>query len=82
LGAIGVLHETGEGDLGVEFIIGSGAFLEFRQITLLIRLRSEDIIHEGGDGLGIEPSFGISAELDKFHCRRGDRAGTVRGRKG
>jgi hypothetical protein len=82
LGAIGILKETEEGDLGVEFIIGPRAFLELWEIGFLIRLRPEDILHEGGDGLGIEPNFGISAELNKFHCRCGDRAGTIRERKG
>lgn len=82
MGAIGVLQETEEGDLSVEFIIGPRAFMEFWEIGFLIRFRSEDIIHEGGNGLDIKPNFGISAELNKFHCRGGDRAGTIRGRKG
>ena len=78
---IGVLQETGESDPGVELIIGSRAFLEFGEIGFFIRLRLEDIIYEGGYGMGIEPSFRISAELNKLHSRGGDRAGTVRGRK-
>jgi hypothetical protein len=82
LGVIGVLQETGEGDLGIEFIIGPRAILEFWKIGFLIQLRPKDIIYEGGNGPGIEPNFGISAELNKFQCRGGDRAGTVRGRKG
>jgi hypothetical protein len=82
LGAIGVLQETGEGDLGIEFIICPRAFLEFWEIGFLFRLRPEDIIHESGNGLDIEPNFGISGELNKFHCSGGDRAGTVGGRKG
>ena len=79
---IGILQETGESDPGVELIIGSRAFLEFGEIGFFIRLRLEDIIYEGGNGMGIEPGFGISAELNKFHRRGGDRTGTVRGRKG
>ena len=80
--AIGVLQETGEGDLGVEFIIGPRGFLEFGEIGFLIGLRPENVIHEDSDGLGIEPNFGISTELNKFYCRGGDRAGTVRERNG
>jgi len=82
LRVIGVLQETGEGDFGVELIIGSSAFLDFWEIGFLIQLRPEDIIYEGGSGMGIEPNFGISAELNKLHGRGGDRAGTVRGREG
>ena len=66
--AIGELQETREGSLGVEFIIGPGAFLEFWEIGFLIQLMPEDIIYEGGNGLGIKPNFGISAELNKLHC--------------
>ena len=79
---IGVFQETGEGDPCVELIIGSRAFLDFLEIGFPIHLRPEDIIYEGGSGMGIEPNFGISAELNKLHGRGGDRAGTVRGREG
>ena len=69
MGAIGVLKEMEESYFGVEFIIGPRAFLEFGEVNFYIRLRSEDIIHKGRDGLGIESNFGIVAELNKLHCR-------------
>ncbi|PKN36134.1 MAG: hypothetical protein CVU61_01170 [Deltaproteobacteria bacterium HGW-Deltaproteobacteria-19] len=53
----------------------------FWEIGFFLRLRSNDVIYEGGNGLVIEPNFGISAELNKLRCCGGDRAGTVRGRK-
>ena len=47
------------------------------ELGFLTYLRPEDIVHKGSDSLGIKPGFGISAELNEFHCRSGDRAGTV-----
>ncbi len=45
----------------------------FWGIGFFLRLRSNDVIYEGGNGLVIEPNFGISAELNKLRCCGGDR---------